>query len=142
MPTERELIDEYKSTKAAAQPAVNRFLSECFTETLLVRDNVSSTALAAHFAAKLVQDENTVEILSLIALDYLKAWVESESEKIARARKIRFTAKVEGTEIFDQARLAYRDQEASETRKKVDAWKSSDHMRHVPAWAQPEPMSH
>src|SRR5271166_1616560 len=140
MPTERELIQEYKSTKAAAQTALNRFLSECFTETLLVRENVASSALAAHFAAKLAQDDNTVEILSIIALDYLKAWVESEGEKIARARKSRFTEKAEGTEIFDEARLAYRDHETKESRKKVEAWTTADQLRHVPAWVLPEPV--
>jgi hypothetical protein len=134
MPTERELIQEYKTTKAAAQLALNRFLSACFTETLLVRDDVSSSALAAHFAAKLARDDDAVQILSVMALEFLRNWVETEGEKIERARKSRFTEKTGGTEIFDKNRLAFREIEAAETQKKVEAWKLAEHMRHAKSW--------
>jgi hypothetical protein len=62
--------------------------------------------------------------------EYLKSWVEGEADKIARARKARFTEKREGSEIFDEARLAFRDREAGEARKKVEAWKAADQARH------------
>jgi hypothetical protein len=130
MPTERDLTQQYKATASAGQAALVRFLGECFTETLLTRDHVASTALAVHFARKLDEDGNAAELRALMVQDYLKSWVEGEADKIMRARKARFTEKREGSEIFDEARLAFRDREADETRKKVDAWKAADQARH------------
>jgi len=130
MPTERDLMQQYKATASAGQAALSRFLGECFTETLLVRDHVASTALAAHFAGKLENDENAAELRTLMVQDYLKTWIEGEAEKIMRARRARFTEKREGSEIFDEARLAFRDREAEETTKKVEAWKAADQARH------------
>jgi hypothetical protein len=130
MPTERDLTQQYKATASAGHAALVRFLSECFTETLLTRDHVASSALAAHFAGKLENDENAAELRALMVQDYLKSWIEAEAEKIVRARKARFTEKREGSEIFDEVRLAFRDREADETRKKVEAWKAADRARH------------
>jgi hypothetical protein len=134
MPTERELIQRYKATTDASQAAMVRFLGECFTEALLVREHVSSAALAAHFAAKLTKDENAAELAAMMVVEYLKTWVEGEADKVARARKSRFTEKREGSEIFDAARVAFRDREAEEARKKVEAWKAAEHERHS-AWS-------
>ncbi len=133
MPTERELLKQYKTTTSGGQAVLVRFLGECFTETLLMRDHVASSALATHFAAKLAKDENAAELQALMVLEFLKSWVEGEADKIARARKSRFTERREGSEIFDGTRLAFRDQEAEETRKKVEAWKAADQSRH--RWA-------
>jgi hypothetical protein len=130
MPTERDLTQQYKATARAGQAALLRFLGECFTETLLMRDHVAATALAAHFAGKLANDENAAELTALMVQEFLKSWVEGEAAKIMRARKARFTEKREGSEIFDEARLAFRDRETEETRKKVEAWKAADQIRH------------
>jgi len=130
MPTERDLTQQYKATASAGQAALVRFLGECFTETLLIRDHVASSALAAHFAAKLDKDESAAELRALMIQEFLKSWIEGEASKIIRARKARFTEKREGSEIFDEARLAFRDREADETRKKVEAWKAADQIRH------------
>jgi hypothetical protein len=130
MPTERDLTQQYKATASTSQAALVRFLGECFTETLLMRDHVASAALAAHFAGKLAKDENAAELQAVMVQEFLKSWVDGEAGKIARARKARFTEKREGSEIFDEARLAFRDQEADETRKKVEAWKAADQLRH------------
>lgn len=130
MPPECDLTQQYKATASAGHAALVRFLCECFTETLLVRDHVASTALAAHFAGKLEKDENAAELRALIVQDYLKTWIEGDAEKIMRARRARFTEKREGSKIFDEARLAFRDREADETKMKVEAWKAADQARH------------
>ncbi len=134
MPTENELIKTYKKAADAAQAAMVRFLGECFTETLLVREHVASNALAAHLAAKLEKDENASELRAVIILEFLKTWVESEADKIARARKSRFSEKREGSEIYDEARVSLRNREAEETRKKVEAWKAAENSRHNGPW--------
>ena len=79
MPTERDLMQQYNATASAGQAALSRFLGECFTETLLVRDHVASAALAAHFAAKLETDRNAAELRALMVQDYLKTWIEAEA---------------------------------------------------------------
>jgi hypothetical protein len=130
MPTERDLTQQYKATASAGQAPLVRFLGECFTDVLLTRDHVASTALAAHFARKLEADANAAELRALMVQDYLKSWVEGEADKITRARKARFTEKREGSEIFDEARLACRDRETDEAKKKIDAWKVAEQARH------------
>jgi hypothetical protein len=130
MPTERDLTQQYKATASAGQAALVRFLGECFTDALLTRDYVASAALAAHFARKLEADGNAAELRALMVQDYLKSWVEGEADKIMRGRKARFTEKRDGSEIFDEARLACRDRETDEVKKKADAWKASEQARH------------
>jgi hypothetical protein len=132
MPAEHELNQQYKAASAAGEAALSRFLSECFTETLLMREHVSSSALAAYFAGKLAQDGKAAQIQGVMVLEYLKSWVESEEAKIARARRLRFTEKREGSEIFDEARLALREKEAEHAREKLGAWKELEEMRHWP----------
>ena len=134
MPTERELIQQCKATEAAGQAALVRFLGECFTETLLVRENVDTRALAARFAAKLREDEKSRELQAILILEYLKSWLQSGAEKIARARKTKFTEKSEDSEIYDETRLALRDRDAEETRKKLEAWKLAEAARRTGAW--------
>ena len=134
-PMPRPNMSSTSNTKPPALPgeaALSRFLSECFTETLLMREHVSSSALAAYFAGKLAQDGKAAQIQGVMVLEYLKSWVESEEAKIARARRLRFTEKREGSEIFDEARLALREKEAEHAREKLGAWKELEEMRHWP----------
>jgi hypothetical protein len=130
MPTERELVLQFRATAGAGRAALNRFLGECFSETLLMRDHIASTALAAHFAGKLAADANAAEIKAIMVQEFLKSWVEGESDKIVKARKSRFTERNEESEIFDDGRLLIRDREALETQKKVAAWKAAGQNRH------------
>ncbi|MGA7328729.1 MAG: hypothetical protein WBX25_30665 [Rhodomicrobium sp.] len=129
MPTERDLIQQYKTVADASKAALVRFLGECFTEALLVREHVPSSALAAHFARKLNGDEKAAELQAVMVQEFLKSWVEHTADKIARGRRTRFTEKREGSEIFDNGRLALRDKEVEETRKKVEAWKKAEQRR-------------
>jgi len=129
MPTERDLIQQYKTVADAGKAALVRFLGECFTEALLVREHVPSSALAAHFAGRLKADEKGAELQALMVQEFLKSWVEHTAEKIARGRRTRFTEKREGSEIFDSGRLVLRDKEVEETRKKVEAWKKAEQRR-------------
>ena len=132
MPAEHELNQQYKTASAAGETALSRFLGECFTETLLMREHVSSSALAAYFAGKLAHDEKAAKIQAVMVMEYLKSWVENEEAKIARARRLRFTGQREGSEIFDEARLALREKEAEQARQKLGAWKELEEMRYWP----------